>query len=471
MRIRRIRDITGAVSGLAVLVIVVLLAWAFQQEFRAVESHRKAIDINKGASELRYLAFDTVIHNERRSQEQWQAKYEELTATLARIQLDPAQQNLLEQLRREHANMGVLYPRLIQYHEAAALAGADGARFRELQSRAASRLFGASHQLLSDTFRLMEASHADIAAAQRNMALFTAVFVVLLCAIVFGNWVLISRIVLGPVERLQQGTAAFAAGNLGHRMGVSDDNELGKLGRAFDAMAETIQAATRDLQRSNAELEQFAYVASHDLQEPLRMVSSYVQLLEKRYKGRLDDRADKYIHYAVDGAKRMSALIRDVLDLSRVGTRGKPLVPVDAGAALGNALRNLERAVEDAGAEVEPGPLPTVRADAGQLELLFQNLVGNALKFRGADPPRVRVIAERGEGEWIFTVADNGIGIAPEYHDRIFRIFQRLHSAQKYPGTGIGLAICRKIVERHRGRIWVEAGHDCGSSFRFTLPD
>ncbi len=237
--------------------------------------------------------------------------------------------------------------------------------------------------------------------------------------------------------------------------------------RAEEALAEQAQ----ELARSNADLEQFAYVASHDLQEPLRMVASYTQLLARRYRDRLDDDAQEFIGYAVDGVTRMQSLISDLLAYSRVGSRGDAVEPVELEALLARVLdSSLAAAVEESGATVTAGPLPTVLGDPVQLGQVLQNLVANAIKFRGAEPPRVHVSAERAGGEWTVSVRDNGIGISPEYAQRIFVIFQRLHSRAEYAGTGIGLAICKKIVERHGGRIRVEPAPGGGSDFRFTLP-
>jgi PAS domain S-box-containing protein len=236
--------------------------------------------------------------------------------------------------------------------------------------------------------------------------------------------------------------------------------------RAEQALADKAQ----ELARSNTELEQFAYVASHDLQEPLRMVSSYTQLLARRYKGKLGSDADEFIGYAVDGATRMQRLIQDLLAYSRVGTKGREFEPTDCEGVLGRVLGDLRLAIQESGAVVTHDPLPTVIADGIQLDQLFQNLIGNAIKFRNQEAPLVHVSSKRNGKEWIFSIRDNGIGIDPQYAERIFVIFQRLHKRGEYPGTGIGLAVCKKIVERHGGRIWVESNGEKGTTFSFTMP-
>jgi PAS domain S-box-containing protein len=245
---------------------------------------------------------------------------------------------------------------------------------------------------------------------------------------------------------------------------------------AIEDITERKQVETRlmgvmaDLERSNKDLEQFAYVASHDLQEPLRMVSSYTQLLAQHYEGRLDEKAKKFMDYAVDGAFRMQRLINDLLTYSRVGTRGKPLETTDTHALLGEAIINLAALIEEKRAIITNDDLPTVLADTSQLMQVFQNLISNAIKFQGENVPHVHVSVQDKGREWVFSIRDNGIGIERRYADRVFVIFQRLHTRQEYPGTGIGLALCKRIVERHGGRIWFESEPGNGSTFFFTMP-
>jgi PAS domain S-box-containing protein len=269
------------------------------------------------------------------------------------------------------------------------------------------------------------------------------------------------RTAQGELERrVQKRTAELAQANTALQIEIAERQRTEK----------ALERYAAELQRSNQELQQFAYVASHDLQEPLRMVTSYVQLLARRYKGQLDADADDFIAFAVDGATRMQQLIKGLLAYSRVGTRGQPFAPTDCQSALDQALADLKVTLEENGATVTHDPLPTVMADATQLGQLFQNLIGNAVKFRNDRPSQIHVGAKQRDDEWLFWVQDNGIGIEPQYTERIFLIFQRLHTRDEYPGTGIGLSICKRIVERHDGRIWVESEPGQGSRFYFTIP-
>jgi len=236
---------------------------------------------------------------------------------------------------------------------------------------------------------------------------------------------------------------------------------------------QTEQAMKRhaeELERSNAELEQFAYVASHDLQEPLRSIASYTQLLTRRYKDKLDSDANEFMEFIVDGATRMQNLINDLLSYSRVGTRGHEFESTDLNNVVASVIQNLDLRIKDSSASVTHDEMPTVMADSRQLMQLFQNLISNALKFQSESPPKVHIGVTQDADKYTFSVRDNGIGIDPQYSERIFLVFQRLHGKSEYPGTGIGLAICKKIVERHGGRIWVESEPGAGSTFYFTIP-
>lgn len=309
-------------------------------------------------------------------------------------------------------------------------------------------------------------------------------------------WISSDAFVLRHVRGLVAAAKKMRAGNLAARSGVEHGpGEIGELARSFDEMAAALEQQvgelqlaegelkqlneelekrvidrTLELKRSNEDLEQFAYVASHDLQEPLRMITNYLQLLRQRYKEQLDVNAHDFIGFALDGSKRMNQLIHDLLAYSRVGTHGKELVATESWQALADALANLTVAIEESKAEITHDELPAVLGDEVQLTQLFQNLVGNAVKFRGDAPPKVHVGVQRKGDQWEFTVRDNGIGIAEQDFQRIFIVFQRLHSREKYPGTGIGLSVCKKIVERHGGRIWVESKVGRGTAFHFTIP-
>jgi signal transduction histidine kinase len=296
----------------------------------------------------------------------------------------------------------------------------------------------------------------------------------------FGLW----RSAIHPLNRLAADARQVAGGDFEHQVEPGGPAEMRAVGLDVNRMRERIlaelsalreanadlEARTEDLQRSNSELEQFAYVASHDLQEPLRKVASFCQLLQRRYAGRLDAKADEYIEHAVDGAKRMQALINDLLAFSRVGRTAQHREPVSCAVLLAQAWANLAPEVRRTHATIEVGELPVVLGETTLLTAVFQNLLNNALKFRADEPPRISVSVRRDGADWLFSFSDNGIGIEPEYADRIFVIFQRLHDKAAYPGTGIGLAMVKKIIEYHGGRIWLDTTVTTGARFGFTLP-
>ncbi|MFI7588092.1 ATP-binding protein [Spongisporangium articulatum] len=357
-----------------------------------------------------------------------------------------------------------------------------------------------------DEFRVAYEDYITVARSQRAVAndqlraltnkLFFAVLAEVLIAAIaaFMLWRLLRRWVNKPMAELAGEVRTVSGGAFEHAVTTTGPPEFVALGQDVERMRKLlveqiaqVEAAgveireaharleqqAEDLQRSNRDLEQFAYVASHDLQEPLRKVASFCQLLQRRYADQLDERADQYIHFAVDGAKRMQQLINDLLDFSRVGRQAAEMSTVSMEECLAQALGHLESAVEASGAEVTSDPLPEVRGERGLLVQLLQNLIGNAIKFRSEDAPRVHIGVRQTGARWEFTCSDNGIGIDPAYSERVFMIFQRLHPKDEYTGTGIGLALCKRIVEYHGGRIWIVDDHEeglGGTTIRWTIP-
>jgi signal transduction histidine kinase len=332
---------------------------------------------------------------------------------------------------------------------------------------------------------------ADVTNLQR-----TAIMVLVVALAVAGTIAFsVAQSISLPIRRLSKGAEIVGSGNLDYRVGTDSPDEIGQLSRAFDAMThdlkaitasrdvlnreiaerrraeEALRKTTEDLVRSNKDLEQFAYVASHDLQEPLRAVAGFMGLLKDRQRDSLDKESGEFIDLSIEGAERMQNLIHDLLSYSRVGTRGGEFQPMAMRTAVDEALANLRAAIAECDAVVEIGEMPTVAADLPQMIQLMQNLIGNAIKFRGESRPEVHIGAERKDRSWVISVRDNGIGMESQYFERIFLIFQRLHARSRYEGTGIGLAVCKRIVERHGGAIWVESEPCKGSTFHFSIPD
>jgi signal transduction histidine kinase len=320
-------------------------------------------------------------------------------------------------------------------------------------------------------------------AARTTAVTFIAIGAALVLSVI-AAMVALTRTVTHPLRRLTESSRDVAAGELSRSLLIDGPVEIAQLGRDVDTMRQRLvqeldavekarsqlAATATELERSNAELEQFAYVASHDLQEPLRKVTSFCQLLQSRYAGQLDERADQYIHFAVDGAKRMQQLINDLLAFSRVGRVHSRAELVDLTVLARQAAGDLESTIRAGGAEVQIDELPRLSVEPQLIRTVFQNLISNSLKFHGDRPARIRIESKRHGEYWVFTCTDNGIGIEPAYADRVFVIFQRLHSRDAYQGTGIGLAMCRKIIEYHGGEIWLDREFSGGARVYFTLP-
>jgi signal transduction histidine kinase len=349
--------------------------------------------------------------------------------------------------------------------------------------------FDAVRASLASLRSVLEVSDTQARNALQNAANRLEVLLILAGVLILGGVLaagfVLRRTITWPLSRLGAEARRVAGGEFDKPLAIATGpREVTDLGTEIDAMRRRIveelasvevaraqlEEQAHELTRSNAELEQFAYVASHDLQEPLRKITSFCQALKTRYEGQLDDRAEQYIDFAVDGAKRMQVLINDLLAFSRVGRGGREQESVALGGVVKAGEAALADAIERDGGQVLVGELPTIHGDRAQLVSLFQNLIANALKFHGPEPPIVRIAAELHGEQWELSCTDNGIGIEQDYAERIFLIFQRLHSREAYDGSGIGLALCRKIVEFHGGRMWLDTNYANGACFRFTLP-
>jgi signal transduction histidine kinase len=497
MRIRtRLIALSWGAAVLAVLAVSVYF-WTAGQVTRAGARQDLAREMLETAQKRTALRDEYLQYHDERPREQWWRQTEKMRGLTQRADaafVSPEQRLVLRQVSLNLDKATSIFTRLLENRDGMVKGVIDSVQGEEIERRNYSQLIISSQSFITEIFKLQELSGREYAAVQARYNAVILVSVLLLAGFTMAGTMVVARGIAVPLLRLKDGIEVIATGNLDAQVSIGSRDEIGELAASFNQMTARLKTITvsrdelatevenrkraeaqlkkavLDLERSNKELEQFAYVASHDLQEPLRMVSSYTQLLAQRYEGLLDDKARKYIDYAVDGAVRMQRLINDLLTFSRVGTRGRPAEPTDAHAALGEAIVNLSAAIEENGAIVTTDDLPTVLADATQLVQVFQNLVANAIKFRGEAAPRVHVSARDQGSEWVFSVRDNGIGIEPQHRNRLFVIFQRLHTRDEYPGTGIGLAVCKRIVERHGGTIWFESEPGSGATFFFTFP-
>ncbi len=492
----KVRTSLLLLSTVFVILVIVLGYVVFRTSdliIAEVEDSESATQIIKEVSELSVLTFEYTSHHEERMEQQWFLKYDSLGRLLEGLrseEADPEHLAKLEKMTSDYESIGDVFVLLqVNYDERVRLIE-DNATQAEIdlslasEDRLSAQLLLRSQRLTTEAFEFSAIHRQTMVEAQGIANWITLLSIAGFAVLAFSISLLTARAIVRPLDKLARSAKTIGEGDLRHRADVKTKNEIGILAQSFNQMTErlvediterelaevALALHTKELERSNAELARFAHVASHDLQEPLRTVTSYVQLLERRYQGQLDADADEFINYAVKGAARMQQLIVDLLAFSRLDSRAKEFSRVDCNDPLGQALSNLKAAIREAGAAVTHDPLPTVVGDPSQLASLFQNLIGNAIKFRGEEPPRIHVSAESSSKEWTFSVRDNGIGIDPKYGERIFIIFQRLHRTDEYPGTGVGLALCKKIVERHGGRIWVESRPGEGSTFHFTIP-
>jgi len=497
MQIKTRLRLNTVISLGAIVLILLSVVWSFREIIIADRNIKLADEMREVAFDRILLRDEYLLYQEERAKTQWHAKSKKLGELLALAETHftgEKDKAFLNDAQKDFEATFSGFSKVMEDHARQAKDSNIKPGFGDAELQLISQVFLRAYSLIDNISRLHESAHKTAAKA-RDRGAFLVVIVICggIIALVI-NSAFIGRVFARRIETLGKGVEIIGSGNLDYRITVEGNDELSALALASNEMAselkrsytsvenlqteieerkkaeESLALAINDLQRSNKELEQFAYVASHDLQEPLRMVASYTQLLAERYENQLDDKAKKFIHYAVDGAVRMQLLINDLLAYSRIGTKARSMEPVDSHSALGRAISSLKLQIDEAKAIITNNELPVVRADASQLTQLFQNLIGNALKFRGAENPRIHISAVDEKKEWLFSVSDNGIGIDPQYAEKVFIIFQRLHTKEEYPGSGIGLAICKKIVERHGGRIWFKSEIGKGTTFYFTIP-
>jgi len=493
MRIKTFLLVTGIVFLIVIAALVAVFIVTAQEGAKSRENRGNATSIIRSLQSLSVLTTEYAAYREERPAYQIQQIQAALAEMLDQASFDGAEeQAILASLTGQNDKFRSDFEYLVK------LCGQDAqngsVQQAELTERVKSRLQLDIELMAGDAIRLSDIFGNRVAVTQTVTAVILGIALLMLIALGVILFVVAWRRMLVPLLQLQKGTQLIAEGKLDFRVGIASHDEIGELAANFNTMAgrlkysyseleksrddleikvqertAELQRTAKELHRSNMELQQFAYVASHDLQEPLRTISSFLQLIEKRYADSVGGEAREFIGFSVAAANRLQEMIRALLEYSRVQSSGRTFAVVKTQAVLNEAIGNLSKAIEESGASITADPLPQIYGDGGQLVRLFQNLLANAIKFRGSQPPVIHVSFEKKQGESLFCVQDNGIGMDQKYADRVFTIFQRLHG-RDMPGIGIGLAVCKRIVERHGGRIWVESETGKGARFCFTIP-
>ncbi len=477
--------------ALAVGVILLTESRNLQTEFTEM---RNNYNIVRTVFDLNILANEYLIHAEERPLTQWWISYDRmkglLKETKSRTSESGKELQILERLERDHGTVKPVFQQLVDLRHNVNMGRFTGVDLKLLEQRLTGMITTKLQSMVADSAQFYDISRAHVLETQKWASWMIMVFIAIMVGIQAANLLIMNRAVVKPLQVLNEGVDIVGSGNLKHLVPITTKDEIGSLAGSFNRMTlhlnesrekleqeinerkqveMELESKASELTESNSDLKQFAYVASHDLQEPLRNIVSCIQLLSRKYQGNMGPEADQYINYAVEAAKRMQHLIEDLLEYSRVERKTEEVSLIQSDEALASANQNLHSAITESGAVINSGPLPRIFADPTLLTQLFQNLIGNAIKFRKNEPPTISITAEKMDEDWVFSIRDNGIGMEKEYLERIFVIFQRLHARSQYPGTGIGLAIAKKIVERHGGRIWVESQPGMGTTFFFTF--
>ncbi len=466
MRARTVLSLTGVSLLLVVFAALAVLTWITRESAQITREQTASQDAARAIASLLMLTQEYTLYGNARPAQQWRVRHAELVSALQ----DHAAQGLgssteVRKLKEQAVALGDFFVRFEEANQAP-----PGEASNKRKALLQERFLVEMQELVELRYTWARAVIAKDAAQQTLLSTMLAIAGVVILLLSGLTWMVVHRQLLQPLRKLEVATRRGSPGSFEEQVAFNRANEIGDACRAVDAMAVRLLEAQAQLKRSNEDLERFAYVASHDLQEPLRMVTSYGQLLMRRHQADLPEDAKEFVAFMVDGGQRAQELVRDLLSLARLEQRAKPFEYVSLNQVLDTCLKTLSPQIQVSQAQVTHGELPHVHGDFGQLVQLLTNLVGNALKFSGPNRPRVHVSATQVPEGWQLSVKDEGIGIDPKFFDRIFVMFQRLHSRAEHPGTGIGLAICKRVVERHGGRIWVQSAPGQGAEFFVLLP-
>jgi signal transduction histidine kinase len=472
----KIKTLVNALVFLSLMIALSMGTLSFLQKKKIDTSIKKEFltnDIVKMVNQREQILNDYLQNPLNEKMIQWQVMY---VATVNLLQSkefnSQEEQVILGDMREDNVSIIQNFSELIveQSNTARKKMATDFKHRRE-------KIKDEGENMINAAYRLSEINQQNIKAALNLAINYTIVCVVALILLILLILLLVKIKILNSLIKLNKGISILSSGNLTYKMDIPNNDEIGEIFRSFNEMTYKLNERTQQqlllsekLKRSNIELKQFAYIASHDLQEPLRMISSYLQLIERRYKDQLDKDGREFIDFAVNGAKRLQCMINDLLSFSRVETQANPFVTTHLDDILSKTLDNLQTVIQENHAIITHDPLPSIYADGSQMITLFQNLLSNALKFHTENPPVIHIAAKHRDNEWLFSIHDNGIGIDPKHKDELFVIFKRL-VGHEYPGTGIGLAICKRILDRNQGKIWVDSELGQGSTFYFTIPD